>query len=46
MGTERLCVPVCSCVEWSVKDWDAESQLCPLHPGTLVMLRGTLPLTL
>lgn len=25
-----LCVSVRSCVEWSVKDWDAESQLCPL----------------
>lgn len=25
-----LCVPMCSCVEWPVKDLDAESQLCPL----------------
>ena len=25
-----LCGPVRSCVEWSVKGWDVESQLCPL----------------
>lgn len=25
-----LCVPVRICVEWRVKDWDADSQLCPL----------------
>lgn len=36
-------VPVRSCVEWSVKDRDAESQLCSRHPGTPVMLRGALP---